>query len=110
MLRSTGHPVTWNQMASHMQATGRVTQSSGLSDANGPGVASTLRDFADGAHDIENKGVVSFDEVAARAGHMAVGIGGRAWNHWSAVRGYNAERDTIMLANSAPSWPAWARS
>lgn len=103
MLRATGHDVSWSQIASRMQATGRVTQAYGLSDANGPGVVATLRDYATAA-EIQNQGIASFDEVARRAGHMAVGIGGRAWNHWTAVRGYDAKRDVLLLANSAPSW------
>lgn len=104
MLQATGHDVSWSQVSSRMQSTGRVTQASGLSDANGPGLAATLRELATGGPEVQNKGVASFDEVAARAGEMAVGIGGRAWNHWSAVRGYDAARDVILLANSAPGW------
>jgi hypothetical protein len=104
MLRATGHDVTFNQVASRMKATGRVTEALGLMDSNGPGLAATLRDFAEGSPSIANQGVASFDAVAARAGHMAVGIGGRSWNHWSAVRGYDAGRDVILLANSAPEW------
>lgn len=104
MLRATGHDVSVSEVKSRMLNTGRVTSTYGLSDANGPGVAQTLRDFADGAPGIENRGIVSFNDVAARAGQMAVGIGGRNWNHWSAVRGYDAGRDVLLLANSANGW------
>lgn len=104
MLQATGHDVSFTDVKNRMLNTGRVSPSWGLSDANGPGVAQTLRDFAGGAPHIENRGIVSFDDVAARAGHMAVGIGGRSWYHWSAVRGYDADRDVILLANSANGW------
>jgi hypothetical protein len=103
MLRATGHDVTHGQIGNRMLSTGRVTTASGLSDASGPGLAATLRDYEGGAQ-IQNQAYASFDEVAAKAGHMAVGVGGRAWNHWSAVRGYDAGRDVILLANSAPAW------
>lgn len=104
MLQATGHDVTWGEVSRRMLSTGRVSTALGLMDANGPGVAATLRDFADGAPSIGSQGYASFDEIAARAGHMAVGIGGRGWNHWTAVRGYDAKRDVILLANSAPGW------
>jgi hypothetical protein len=104
MLQSTRHDVSWGQMASHMQKTGRVSQAVGLTDASGAGLAQTLRDFAEEAPNIGHSPLVSFDDVAARAGRMAVGIGGRGWNHWSAVRGYDDKRDVILLANSAPNW------
>lgn len=104
MLQATGHDVSFSEVKSHMLSTGRVTSAYGLSDANGPGLAQTLRDFADGAPEIQNRGIVSFNDVAARAGHMAVGIGGRSWYHWSAVRGYDEGRDVLLLANSANGW------
>lgn len=104
MLQSTGHPVTWSQMSSYMRNNGRVSTALGLLDASGSGLARTLREHADGSPDVGNVAYASFDDVASRAGHMALGIGGRAWNHWSAVRGYDASRDVILLANSAPGW------
>lgn len=104
MLQSTGHGVSYTDVKNRMLNTGRVNLAWGLSDANGPGVAQTLRDFADGSPTIQNRGIVSFDDVAERAGHMAVGIGGRAWNHWSAVRGYDTDRQVLLLANSVDGW------
>jgi len=104
MLQATKHDVTWDQLAGHMQKMGRVSQDLGLMDASGAGLAETLRDFAEEAPNIGHSPFVSFDEVAERAGRMAVGIGGRGWNHWSAVRGYDEKRDVILLANSAPGW------
>jgi hypothetical protein len=104
MLDATGNGVTWDQVSARMQSTGRVSPALGLTDASGAGVAATLRDFADGTPEVGSSGTASFDDVAARAGHMAVGIGGRAWNHWTAVRDYDAAHDVLLLANSAPGW------
>jgi hypothetical protein len=101
MLRATGNDASWSSVASDMLSTGGVTQANGLSDASGAGLAATLRDLASGGPAIGSAGYASFDDVAAKAGRMAVGIGGRAWNHWSGVRGYDAERDVLLLANSA---------
>jgi hypothetical protein len=104
MLQATGHDVTWSQVSTYMQNQGRVSTALGLLDASGAGLARTLREKADGSPDVGNAAYASFDDVASRAGHMAIGIGGRAWNHWTAVRGYDAARDVILLANSAPGW------
>jgi hypothetical protein len=104
MLQATGHDVTWSQISRTMQDHGRVSMSLGLLDASGAGLARTLRENADGSPDVGNVAYASFDDVASRAGQMAIGIGGRAWNHWTAVRGYDAGRDVILLANSAPGW------
>lgn len=105
MLQATGHDVSWGQISSYMtDKTGRVSTADGLLDASGTGIARTLRELADGSPEVGSVAFTSFDEVAKRAGHMAVGIGGRAWNHWSAVRGYDAARDVLLLANSAPGF------
>ncbi len=101
MLRASGIDQTVDTVSDYMLGAGEVTTSDGLSDASGAGLARTLRHFADGNPDIGNDGAASFEDVAARAGRMAVGIGGRSWNHWSAVRGYDAERGVLLLANSA---------
>jgi len=104
MLRATANDETWSSVSNRMLSTGRVSQAQGLSDASGAGLAQTLREMATGSPDVGSTPSASFDEVAAKAGEMAVGIGGRAWNHWSAVRGYDAKRDVLLLANSAPGY------
>lgn len=104
MLRATGSRETLSSVMNHMLARKQVTQASGLSDASGAGLADTLRELAKDGPSIGSTGDATFEEVAARAGRMAVGIGGRAWNHWSGVRGYDAHRDVLLLANSATSW------
>jgi hypothetical protein len=103
MLQATGHALSWTDVKNRMIATGRVSPSWGLSDSSGAGLAQTLRDF-DGEPSVGHAAWASFDDIAAKAGQMAVGIGGRGWNHWVAVRGYDASRDVILLANSAPGY------
>jgi hypothetical protein len=101
MLHATGNRESLETVRQQMLATGRVTQANGLSDATGAGLAQTLRDLASDSPAVSSTGSASFDEVAAKAGRMAVGIGGRAWNHWSGVRGYDANADVLLLASSA---------
>lgn len=101
MLHATGNSESLEAVRQRMLATGRVTQAQGLSDASGAGLAQTLRDLASDGPAVGSTGSASFDDVAARAGTMAIGIGGRAWNHWSGVRGYDASADVLLLANSA---------
>lgn len=66
-------------------STGRVTQAYGLSDANGSGVAATLRELATGGPEVQNKGVVSFEEAATTPGgpfvapHVKAPIGDGRW-------------------------------
>ena len=104
MLHATGNNESLEGVRQRMLATGRVTSAQGLSDASGAGLAQTLRDMASDGPSIGSTGSASFDEVAAKAGQMAVGIGGRAWNHWSGVRGYDRSADVLLLANSAEGY------
>ncbi|HEY8076034.1 MAG TPA: hypothetical protein VIF62_18030 [Labilithrix sp.] len=104
MLEATGSGHPYSDVVNRMTATGRATSAYGLSDASGSGLVVTLEELADGTPEVGNAAYASFDDVAARAGRMAVGIGGRGWNHWSGVRGYDADRDALLLANPAPGW------
>jgi len=103
MLAASGYAATYDDVKSRMLSTGRVTPAAGLSDASGAGIVLTLEDF-DASIRADNTGYASFDDVATRAGSAPVGIGGRAWNHWVAVRGYDGDRDLLLLANSAPGY------
>ena len=50
---------------------------------------------------------VLFDDIRAVAGRSPVLIGGRRWGaegHWSGVRGYDAVRDVLLLANPADGY------
>src|SRR5262249_42563592 len=104
MLAATGNAVSYADVVNRMTSRGRVTSASGLQDSGGSGVVATLSELASGEPEVNNAPYVSFDDIAARAGRMAVGIGGRGWNHWSGVRGYDIDRDVILLANPAPGW------
>src|SRR6185369_11527104 len=104
MLEATENPPSCSDVVYKMTSTGRTTSAYGLSDSSGAGIVATLREMATGGPEVGNQSVASFDDIAARAGKMAVGIGGRGWNHWSGVRGYDAARDVLLLANPAPNW------
>jgi hypothetical protein len=72
----------------------------GLLDASGAGLAQFLRDeYGVPAH---STSVASWTEVTAAAGRYPVMIGGRGWNHWTAVR--KTVAGALALANPAPGY------
>ena len=77
----------------------------GLLDASGAGIVQVLRD----RWDVEafNRNPVSFDDVASWAGKCPVALGGRAWGHWTAVRGFDGER--LVLANPGGTGPRFGQ-
>jgi hypothetical protein len=96
MLQATGHGVTYDQVLA-------------TSFHNGmrPGEPGTIQTMAATLDAHSSKRViptagVSFDRVKAKAGRVAVGIIGANWRHAVGVRGYDAERDALILANSQP--------
>lgn len=98
MLRSLGRNVSLGEVTTQM-ALGRVASpQDGLLDASGARLARMI--MTTWNEKAFNKAPVSFDEVAALAGRSPVAIGGRAWRHWTGVRGVNAEGE-LELANPA---------
>lgn len=84
---------------------GLVSTADGLLNATGATLATFLSEgWGLAAH---NQSVVSFDEVAQRAGQQPLAIGGRSWfggiGHWVAVRGFDGER--LLLANPGGTGP-----
>ena len=84
----------------------------GLLDASGAGIVQVLRD----RWGIEafNRNPVSFDDVAGWAGRYPVALGGRAWGHWTAVRGFIASPDEgggerLVLANPGGTGPRFGQ-
>ena len=75
-----------------------VSQADGLLDSSGAGIVAVLRDTW--GVTAFNRSVVSFDDVAGWAGQVPVAIGGRAWVHWTAVRGVDGAGN-LVLANPA---------
>lgn len=86
-----------------------MSESAGLLDATGAGLAAFVNDTwgylgYSANHDPGTSPdwtSLSFNAVAAEAGLYPLLIGGRGWYHWSGVRGYDATRDVLLLANPA---------
>lgn len=90
-----------------MQAAGVVNPAVGLCDASGAGLADWVNtEYGEFGYAASNEPSVIFDDVAAEAalGQHPLAIGGRAWGHWSGVRGYSPSDDLILLANPAPGY------
>lgn len=104
MLKSIGVAVTADE-AQDVMSPRYVNSALGLLDASGAGVVRVLRDHWGVA--AFNKNPISFDEVAALAGTVPLMIGGRAWGHWTAVRGFDGER--LVLANPGGTGPRYGQ-
>ncbi len=95
-------------LESSMLSAGIVTQAYGLMDASGAGLAGWISaEYGPaqyGGYRGENDASVTFDDVAheAEQGKHPLCIGGRAWGHWTGVRGFDGLR--LQLANPAPGY------
>lgn len=78
-----------------------VTPDSGLLDHTGGPLAAWLTSEYYPAVSQDN---VTFEAVAALAGHAPAMLGGRTWNHWTGVRGVEAGTGRLLLANPSPGW------
>lgn len=88
-----------------MLAEGVVSTREGLLDASGAGLAAFIeRHYGEFGYEAANDPSADFSLVAMLAGQAPLLIGSRAWNHWSAVRTYSPERDSLLLANPADGW------
>lgn len=86
---------------------GVVDPAVGLCDASGAGLAAWVnQEYGEYGHVASNQNPVSFDDLAAEAATLSHPImaGGRSWYHWTGVRGYDARRGVLLLANPAPGW------
>jgi GH25 family lysozyme M1 (1,4-beta-N-acetylmuramidase) len=87
-----------------MIAAGVANPAVGLTDASGAGLANWLNvEYGEFGYVSSNEPSVSFDDVAAEAATLKhpLLMGGRAWCHWTGVRGYSAADDLLLLANPA---------
>lgn len=80
---------------------GVMSENDGLLDATGAGLAKFVGDYwGEFGFYANNEPYVTFNFVAAEGDHAyPLLIGGRSWNHWSGVRGYDAQNDLLLLAN-----------
>lgn len=106
MLKSIGVAVTPAEAQDAMSPR-YVNSAVGLLDATGAGIVEVLGSVW-GVSSF-NRAPVTFDDVAGWAGRCPVAIGGRIWGHWSAVRGYDAERERLVLANPGGTGPRYGQ-
>ena len=94
-------------MESTMIDDGVVSMDLGLLNATGAGLAEFIKNqYGEFGFDANHDGSVSFEDLAAEIGPYPMLIGGRNWGgpglgHWSALRGYDADRGVLLLANPA---------
>lgn len=104
MLSSIGKPTTENEALVLMK--GLVDSHLGLLDGKGSGVIALLNSMGMLSVPInQGDGVplpCTFEDVAKLAGAGPIGLGGGAWNHWTAVRRY--ETNLLHLANPSPGY------
>jgi hypothetical protein len=84
----------------------RISPSLGLLDASGAGLVSFLGEQGINA---ANNPAALWSDVVAAGGYQPMVIGGRAWNHWVAVRmagpaAGSGQMAYIALMNPAPGW------
>jgi hypothetical protein len=89
-----------------MIAEGVMSADLGLLDATGAGLAAFVgRHYGEFGYYANHELSVTFEGVALEGDHAyPLLIGGRAWGHWSGVRGYDAVSELLLLANPAAGW------
>lgn len=89
---------------------GVVSRSQGLLDASGAQLAAWvgrtgLEYYGSEGFYANSEPSVTFDGLALEGDHAyPLLTGGRAWNHWTGVRGYDKARDLLLLANPSEGW------
>lgn len=95
-----------------MIAEGVMSRGQGLLDATGAGLAAFVRrHYGEYGYDANHEPSISWDWIVHEganpdgSGHAyPVLIGGRGWNHWTAVRDFDPQRGVLLLANPADGW------
>lgn len=105
-MRALGRQPTERWFEDTMLAEGVVTRELGLMDATGAGLAAFVqRHYGEYGYAANHEPNISWDWIVAEGEHRyPVLIGGRGWNHWAAVRDYDAATGTLRLMNPAPGW------
>lgn len=104
-LHSVGRKPSDGWLEQTMIAEGVMSRELGLIDASGAGLAAFVRrQYGEFGYDANNENPVSFDALAAEIGPYPMLIGGRAWGHWSGLKGYDRARDVLLLANPADGY------
>jgi hypothetical protein len=104
-LWSVGRKPVDDWMEQTMIAEGVISPELGLLDASGAGLAAWLtRHYGSDGYSAFNVDPVAFDDLAQDCGVYPMMIGGRRWNHWSGLRGYDAASDLLLIANPSAGW------
>jgi hypothetical protein len=104
-MRTVGYAVTESDVIAGLGPE-RISPTYGLLDASGAGLVSYLGEMGINA---DNNPSASWADCVAAAGYQPMVIGGRAWNHWVAVRmggpaTGSAASLPLILMNSSPGW------
>ena len=104
-MRTVGFEVTEQDVIAGL-GPARISPTYGLLDASGAGLVSYLSEMGIGA---ENNPDATWEQVMAAAGYQPMVIGGRGWNHWSAVRmgslaAGSETTDALALMNPSPGY------
>lgn len=105
VLKSLGVAVTPEEAQDAMSPQ-YVRSDVGLLDASGAGIVAVLQDRW--GITAFNRAPVSFDDVAGWAGRYPIALGGRNWNHWTAVRGLDGD-GRLVLANPGGTGPRFGQ-
>ena len=96
VLRSVG--ISWGQDDVVQWLGPNINSDSGLQEASGRMLAALFR-----SHGLDaGFGDITWSRALALAGKQPFCLGGRGWNHWTAVRGTDGGR--LLLANPAGNW------
>jgi hypothetical protein len=100
--KSVGFDVPAEEMQDKMVAAGVVNSEVGLTDATGSGLRDFLGDeFGLAVHSAPE---IHWEWLTQLAGNTPMIFGGRAWNHWAGIRGYDPETDELLVMNPAGAW------
>jgi len=107
-LWSVGRRPTDHWLTQTMIAEGVMSVSLGLMDASGAGLSAFLeRHYSEDGFTSASVSPVAFEALAEESQRCPMLIGGRRWGaggHWSGLRGYDAERGVLLLANPAAGY------
>lgn len=96
VLRSVG--IDWGQDNVVEWLGPNINSDSGLQESSGRMLAALFR-----FHKLDaGFGDITWEQALDRATRQPFCLGGRGWNHWTAVRGTDGER--LLLANPAGNW------
>lgn len=94
-LRSVGFTLTEQDVINGLGPS-RISPTLGLLDASGAGLVSYCAELG---VDAQNSADASWNDLVAAAGYQPMLVGGRAWNHWVAVR---MGADALWLDTALP--------